>query len=344
MILAHTASFFYTICDYIRRGLREIISPLHTDTLWTKKMNLANSLQDFSQFGVETKGLSWMEAYQVKFDELEAMYTAMPKASLKMHLKTHKLGTQEGSHNELLQRLLADVRAEILPYTCAQGRPDAERETDWAEAGRLLKEVVAEQTEQLGPVHIDTLTTKMNLANLLRKICGHHHRFQPGRNARTERSEATRLIEEVIAGFTEQLGSTHRRTQEAQRVLRWLGLDSSYVTRTNVGLPHGAPLVELEAAEHAKVKPLLYLAARTVIQRHCEALERFDVRRWFDLRYGGRRRRWRRAPRAGSAPTPPTRSKQQRSRQAQRWRRRCSVSHALNVGASNVDVKWSPPQ
>jgi hypothetical protein len=72
-------------------------------------------------------------------------------------------------------------------------------------ARRLFEEVVAGQTEQLGPSHTDTLRTKYKLAGLFED---------------TEEPEAARrLFEECVAGYTELFGSRHATTLNAKHQL-----------------------------------------------------------------------------------------------------------------------------
>jgi hypothetical protein len=66
------------------------------------------------------------------------------------------------------------------------------------EARRLFEEVLAGQTAELGPTHLNTLRFKGNLANLLVKL--------------GQRAEARRLYEEVVAGQTAQLGPANSST------------------------------------------------------------------------------------------------------------------------------------
>eukprot|EP01043_Picozoa_sp_COSAG02_P007923 COSAG02_NODE_245_length_27293_cov_16.488012_10_plen_809_part_00 len=73
------------------------------------------------------------------------------------------------------------------------------------EAKKLFREVIVGETEHYGPTHVKTLTTKQNLAVVLKK-----------EQTLESMAEARDLLGEVIVGKTEHCGPTHPETLQAK--------------------------------------------------------------------------------------------------------------------------------
>ena len=82
---------------------------------------------------------------------------------------------------------------------------------DLSEARHLYEVAMERQTQQLGPTHVDTLTTQVKLAYLLKEM--------------GQRAESRRLYESAAEGQTQELGPVHSDTLDTKAKLALLLLD-----------------------------------------------------------------------------------------------------------------------